>query len=197
MDTMAEALRQNEQKEMQSSSVQIENLRSSAKDSFEKNDFANAKYLLSEIIRMNPKDSEALFNRGITNENLMKTGEAISDYTESIKADPNFHKSHVNRGILFASLGKYREATQDFNEALRINPNSPEVYMNLGTAYGEMGKYQEAITMFSASINLDPENADAYMNRALARDRMNDKKGAEEDIGRYEFLKSKQDRIEI
>ena len=186
---MAEALKQ-EPKE-KNLAVQIDNLRNSAKESFEKGDFKEAKYFLSEIIRINPKDSEALFNRGVMNENLMKTSEAIADYTEAIKANPEFHKSYVNRGILFASVGKYKEAVQDFNEALKMEPESPEIYMNIGTAYAEMGKYKEAITMFSASINLDHENADAYLNRALAKDKINDTKGAEEDLKRHEFLKSK------
>jgi tetratricopeptide (TPR) repeat protein len=191
---MAEALRQNEPKERQNLAVQIDNLRSSAKESFEKGDFKEAKYFLSEMIRINPKDAEALFNRGVMNENLMKASEAISDYTEAIKADPRFHKSYVNRGILLASVGKYREAIQDFNQALEIEPESPETYMNLGTTYGEMGKYSEAIAMFNASIKLNPQNADAYVNRALAKDKANDRKGAEEDMRKYNGLQQGQAR---
>ena len=130
--SMAEALRQREQS-AQNLADQIEDLRNSAKGSFELGNLNESKRFLSELIRINPKDAEALFNRGIVNERLMKNSEAMADYTDAIKADPGFHKSYVNRGILLASVGKYKEAVQDFNQALRIDPNSSETYMNLGT----------------------------------------------------------------
>ena len=77
----------------------------------------------SEVIRLNPKEAWAYYQRGRAY--LGKDdNKAISDFTQTIRLNPNFVEAYTLRGNAY-SFGKkdYKKAIADYESALRINPD--------------------------------------------------------------------------
>jgi tetratricopeptide (TPR) repeat protein len=86
----------------------------------EKFDDAVADY--SEAMRINPKDPEAPFNRGLAHLRLDKYDYAARDFSEVIGMQPKNADAYVYRGIIRIYQGKDKEADADLQKAFQINP---------------------------------------------------------------------------
>jgi tetratricopeptide (TPR) repeat protein len=112
---------------------------------------------------------------------------ALLDCDRAIDRDAlNAHDlaaTYVNRGILRLCAGRYPKAEQDFDEAIRIMPELAGAHMNRGAVLIALGRPQEAVEALDRSIALGtPEPERAYFDRALAREKLNDIKGAYYDL---------------
>ncbi len=96
-------------------------------------------------LERNPRDEEALHNKGtILN----------------------------NQGVALRRLGKYKEAIDCFDRALEINPKDGGAWFNKGIALRNLGKLQDAIACCDTSIELDPKNSVAWFVKALSEDKI-------------------------
>jgi tetratricopeptide (TPR) repeat protein len=87
--------------------------------------------------------------------------------------------THVNRGVLYLARGKYVEARKDFDEAAAMEPGLGEAYVNRGAALIGLGRPADAVAEIDKGLALNPEQPEkAYFNRAIAKERLNDVKGA-------------------
>lgn len=66
-----------------------------------------------EAIRLNPKDANAFYNRGVTHAMKYDNDRAIADYDEAIRLNPKDAKAFNNRGFAYAVKFNY-------NRPLRI-----------------------------------------------------------------------------
>jgi tetratricopeptide (TPR) repeat protein len=76
----------------------------------------------SEAIRLNPKDPEAPYNRGLAYLRSEKYDYAARDFTEVISIQPRNPDAYVYRGITRIYQGKNREADADLQKAYQLNP---------------------------------------------------------------------------
>ena len=60
----------------------------------------------SEALRLNPKDADAYYNRGIAWERRGEYDKAIADYSEAIRLNPNYADAYYNRGIAWERRGE-------------------------------------------------------------------------------------------
>lgn len=89
----------------------------------------------------------------------------------------------VNRGILRLCAGHYPKAEQDFDDAIKLMPALAGAHMNRGAVLIALGRPQEAVAALDRSLELGtPEPERAYFDRALAREKLNDLKGAYYDL---------------
>jgi tetratricopeptide (TPR) repeat protein len=87
--------------------------------------------------------------------------------------------THVNRGVLLMAAQKYGDARKDFDVAAAMEPKLGEAYVNRGAALIGLGKPAEAVADIDRGLELNPEQPEkAYFNRAIAKERLNDMKGA-------------------
>jgi Tfp pilus assembly protein PilF len=85
----------------------------------------------------------------------------------------------VNRGILQMRRRDFAAARQDFERAVQLQPEMGEVYANRGAIYVVEGRFREGVADFDRALALGldmPERT--YFNRAVAREWMDDAKGA-------------------
>jgi tetratricopeptide (TPR) repeat protein len=68
-------------------------------------------------VRINPSDSKAYYNRGVTRSRLGDSQGAIADYNEALRINPNYAKAYNVRGYARAELGDKQGAIQDFQKA--------------------------------------------------------------------------------
>jgi tetratricopeptide (TPR) repeat protein len=76
----------------------------------------------SESIRLDPKDPEAPYNRGLAYLRVEKYEYVVRDFSEVIRIQPRNAEAHVYRGIARLYQGKEKEADADFQKAFQLNP---------------------------------------------------------------------------
>ena len=76
----------------------------------------------SEAVRLNPKDPEAPFNRGMAYLRTDKYDLAARDFTEVISLQPKNADAYVYRGIIRVYQNREKEAEADFQKAFQIDP---------------------------------------------------------------------------
>ena len=87
--------------------------------------------------------------------------------------------THINRGILLMRRGNYEAAMRDFEEAAVIEPTLGEAYANRGSLHVVEGRFPQAVADFDRALTLgltQPERT--YFNRGVAREWMDDARGA-------------------
>jgi tetratricopeptide (TPR) repeat protein len=100
--------------------------------------------------------------------------------------------TYVNRGIVLMRRGDYPAAMRDFENAIQLEPALGETYANRGSLHIVEGRFQQAVNDFNRALELglaQPERT--YFNRAVAREWMDDAKGAYFDYQRAAQLNPK------
>ena len=120
----------------------------------------------NDLIKKNPNNIEAYYNRGLDKHDLGKYKEAIEDFNKVIEFSPNFFVVYNNRGNANSELEKYKEAIEDYDKAIKLNPKAVLVYYNRGSVKSDLGRYKEAIEDYNKAIQLNPYYAEAYNSRA-------------------------------
>jgi len=96
----------------------------------------------------------------------------------------------VNRGVLLSRAGDHQAALLDYEAAARLDPKLGEVHLNRGSALIRLGRYMEGVAETDRGLALglrEPEKA--YFNRAVAREALQDPRGAYLDFRRAARLK--------
>ena len=85
----------------------------------------------------------------------------------------------VNRGIISMRRGDLRRAFVDFESAAQRDPLLGEAYVNRGSVHIAEGRYREGVQDTERGMTLglaQPERA--YFNRAMAKEWLDDERGA-------------------
>ncbi len=77
--------------------------------------------------------------------------------------------------------GSYDKAENLFRSLLTDSPSDAGIYNNLGCLYFYQNRFQEAIQQFSKAVEARPDFAPAFLNRAMAKNKVFDFSGSEED----------------
>ena len=86
------------------------------------------------VIRLDPKDSEALNNRCWVRAVLGDLQAAMSDCNSAIQLRPGYTDAFDSRGFVNLKLGKTKEAIADYDSALRVNPKHASALYGRGLA---------------------------------------------------------------
>ena len=119
-----------------------------------------------KVIRSQPDDYLAYFNRAVAYAKIGQYQNAIRDYNTAIRLKPDYVEAYNNRGNIYGRHGQYQLAIEDFNKVIEINPHHVRAYNNRGLAYSELGLYEKALDNFNKAIRLQPDYVSAYHNRA-------------------------------
>jgi tetratricopeptide (TPR) repeat protein len=127
----------------------------------------------SAALRRNPRDEEALVNRGVYGLRLARKSRyetflvwlAAKDLEQAIKIDPNDFAAWHNYGDVNYSAGDMwaindhsnaRRSVDAFSHAIALNPRSARSYMGRGWAYYQMFDGAHATADFRKALELDP-----------------------------------------
>jgi len=117
--------------------------------------------IFGRIIKLDPNNALAHYNRGNTYRDLNQQSMAIDDYNEAIILNPGYVGAYINRGNIYFRWKQYSEAIDDYTEAIRLN-SSYMTYLNRGNAHVSLKQYLEAIDDFQMALKLKPYD---YMAR--------------------------------
>ena len=128
-------------------------------------DLAIADY--SECIRLDDKQDEAYFGRGMALGRRGSIDEGIADLSVFLKRHPNSSLAYTKRGVRYIWKGDFDNAASDLSKAVELDHNNAEAHDDLGVIHAQKGKYSLAATHFLTTIQLDPTYQKAYHNLAM------------------------------
>ena len=111
----------------------------------------------TEAIRLDPKHSQAYFNRGEAYRLKDDDERAIADYSDAIRLNPKLPLAFSGRGESYRMKGDFSRAIADCTEAIRLDPKAWQAYFNRGEAYLGKSDHDRAIADYSETIRLNPE----------------------------------------
>ena len=77
----------------------------------------------NKVIKINPKNAQAYYNRAIIQNQLEQHNMAIESLNLAIQYNPNYAEAYKHKGQIFLNLKNYNEAFNNFSHAFEINPN--------------------------------------------------------------------------
>lgn len=88
----------------------------------------------------------------------------------------------VNRGVTYLRRQQNEEAVGDFDGVIALDPRNAEAHLNRGATLVQLQRYGPAIASITEALSLGVrEPHKAYFNRGIAREALNDLRGAYED----------------
>ena len=128
----------------------------------------HAKADFDAALRIDPKDTMALNDRGLVYISQDQFALALADFDAAISTSPNDVFPYSNRGIADRFNRDFDQAIHDENRAIELNPNWAEPWANRGYAYNGKRQWEMALADFDNSLRLAPGNAWALQGRAGA-----------------------------
>ena len=119
------------------------------------------------VVRLDPKDSEAHYNLGISQKNMGMFELAEASYRQAIALNPNFAEAHGNLGTTLMDFGRLDQAETSYRQAISIKPDYAEAYNNLGTTLKQLGRLENVEANYRKAIAIKPDFAEAYSNLSM------------------------------
>jgi tetratricopeptide (TPR) repeat protein len=96
----------------------------------------------SNVIAINPRNSDAFYSRAIVKNELYTWKSALRDYDAALQIDPEDFRALVNRGSLKADHDDHQGAMQDFDAVIQLASDDPS---NKAMAYFNRGNSKLAL----------------------------------------------------
>ena len=122
----------------------------------------------TKAIELNPNDTSAYVNRGLSHHRMGKLDDAIQDYNTAIALDPKLARAYSNRSHVYYDKKDIPRALEDANRAAVSDSKLAEAWINLANAQFAGGNMAGAIDNYTRAINLKPGKtllAGAHTNR--------------------------------
>ncbi|MEJ2124969.1 MAG: tetratricopeptide repeat protein [Alphaproteobacteria bacterium] len=123
---------------------------------------------LSEVIKANPRDANALNLRGAAYGQAGQYQKALADFNAAISTSPRYYQAYANRALIYSRMKQPKKALADYNQALSIEPKYTTALVGRGTIYRLHNNHPAAVADFSKAIEVHPD-AVAFFNRGLSR----------------------------
>jgi len=143
---------------------------------YRNDDYLNAIFYFSKILKSSSKASIAWEARGDCYRLLKRPAEAIPDLTKALSLNPKSAFALFARGEAYRQLGEYEKSIADLERYLELTPDNklePRDCLVIGFVYAELGRFPEGIGFFEKEIARYPNCAEAWVSlgRALFRSR--------------------------
>jgi predicted O-linked N-acetylglucosamine transferase (SPINDLY family) len=129
---------------------------------------SEAERLLKQVIKIQPKNSDALCFLSVVAAYRFEYKEALKWIEKSIESAPSNAIAHSNKGNILKELGRYSEAIKSYDKAISLEPSLVEPYSNKGNTLQELGRYSESLSFYDKAISLDPNFVESYCNKGNA-----------------------------
>src|SRR5215831_15778532 len=126
-------------------------------------DLALASY--DRALALRPDFAVALYNRGVTLQELDRCEEALASYDRALAAQPDHVEALNNRGVMLQRLKRDEEALASYRRALALRPDFVEALNNLGNTLRQLKRYDEALASYDRVLAMRPGRTDALNNR--------------------------------
>jgi hypothetical protein len=97
-------------------------------------------------LKINPKDAQMRFLKGVILSQRGKRDEAIAVFTGLTQDFPELAEPYNNLAVIYAAQGQYDKAREALESAVRVAPNDATAHENLGDVYAALAarSYRDA-----------------------------------------------------
>jgi tetratricopeptide (TPR) repeat protein len=104
---------------------------------------AEAEAAYREVLRLEPRDFQAMCNLADCLRKLRRVDEAIALYRAALELEPREARLHTNLSAALEVAGRLEEAEAHLRRALEIDPQYEEAHVNLGWLLLVLGRFGE------------------------------------------------------
>ena len=128
-----------------------------------------------QFINLRPLEPEGYFWQGVSYDNLLQTGLAVSSYEKAVhgvlKAGMDSAELRMNLANDLMKLKRLDDAIAQYRRAAQIDSQLPLVHLNLGRALIEKGEIDEAMDCFQRceELHFKPSQLAYYRAKAMIR----------------------------
>jgi len=125
--------------------------------------FEDALSTYEQVIRLDPKYTQAYYRIGKVLERLHRPWEAISAYDQAIIHNPSFANAYIGKGDIYIDIFKdYEKALEEYQKATRFAPKVALGYFKMGNALTELNRPEEALHAYESALRFDHNPIDTY-----------------------------------
>jgi tetratricopeptide (TPR) repeat protein len=135
-------------------------------------------------IAINKRQPDYFAHRGLTRLKQNEFQSAQQDFYQALRIEPDHAVSKNNLATLKRKEGNVAEAEKLLREAKLANAKAQQHHSGLALLQLESGQYAEAILNFDTAILIEPKDGELLVSRGLAKEKLNDLKGAMRDYTR-------------
>lgn len=137
---------------------------------------------LKTYIRLNPKSTELLYDKGRLLLAMKDTVQAELAFNQLIESDSTLPLGWSARALLHLQRKKLDEAYRDYTKAIQRNSTFAGDFINRGIINVEARRFMEALSDYDRAIALDPNSTLALQNRGMLRSNLGDDNNALNDF---------------
>lgn len=119
-------------------------------------EFADAAEDAEALIKLSPRDAEAIALQGDTLWALGRFLDSEARFDAALTVNPESARALHGRARSLASRGQLDEALNAAQAALRLSPHDAEIHHTVGSVYERLRRYEEAVNAFGNYVNLLP-----------------------------------------
>src|SRR5215471_10326429 len=117
------------------------------------------------FLKVQPKDPQGRFLKGLVLTEQKKTSEAIQVFTSLTEDYPELPEPYNNLAVLYASQGNYDKAKSALELAIHTHPSYATAHENLGDIYAQL-----ASRAYDRALQLDKTNTTAQVKLSMIKD---------------------------
>ncbi|CAD8121122.1 unnamed protein product [Paramecium sonneborni] len=119
-------------------------------------------YILNKILELDPKNIEALYNKGLSFIQMNRYTSALQCFDEIIRIQPRYIEAIYQKGLTLKQLNQNDKAQILFQKILNFTPENELIYLLQGHSYFHLQKYTEAILAYEKAIEINNLFNEAY-----------------------------------
>jgi tetratricopeptide (TPR) repeat protein len=123
--------------------------------------------LLTEGLKLAPRDPNLLYSAGICLFRQGRERDALGLFNAALDARPRFAGPHYYRGLIFERAGEEDAAARCYEEAIASDPGFEAPYAGLASVAATRGQFQSARDFAGRALALAPGQSTAHL--AIAR----------------------------
>lgn len=126
---------------------------------------AAAQMLYDDILRADPKHSDALHLSGVLAANRRNAHKAVELIGEALKIDPANAPAHFNLATALQDLRRWESALASYDRAIGLDARFAAAFSNRGLVLKELGRSDAALASYDRAIAIQPFFPAAHFNR--------------------------------
>ncbi len=125
---------------------------------------------VDSVLRIEPQNADAHFQRGYTLARLGKLEEALKANKRALDIKPSA-EAYNNRGYILSRLGNLPDALNALDSALDLRLDFDGAHTNRAIVLARLGRFSEAMEEFKDALGISPGSYYAYLNLGITLSR--------------------------
>jgi tetratricopeptide (TPR) repeat protein len=137
----------------------------------ENEDYRNAIKHYNSIIQINPRDVNALYDKGFSLYRLSSYDEAISLFKKVTDLQHDADDAYFLMGEIYYNFDSINDSLDCYNKAIEISPDNEEYSIGLINCYLYKGDFKSALEASNNIINKNKDSIGGYIAKATVLER--------------------------